>query len=277
MPQIPLDLTDDNPYNPRTYYAKDKTDELAHSIKTIGILEVPTARQVDGRYQLAFGHRRKRAYEKLAKTDKKYAEMPLNIAKLTDEQMFYYAMEENIKRGDLKPIEVARGIDAFLKANPKVTEQEVGEELGLAQASVSNMRRVLTLPDLILEKIDKEIINFTMGRELLVFADLEDARNLMSETIKNLNFENKSGGFPCTVEGIQKSIDRVARDRLKPIKGGYSYSKPDFDTKDCEKCERLLVTHPEKSTTGSYCKDSKCWEKNRRPTARRSPRPLSRR
>lgn len=128
LAQVSLDQIDDNPYNPRQHYPRNKVNELAESIKMHGLLELPKARPKGGRYQLAFGSMRKRAYEKLAKEDsEKWGVMPLELAEITDDEMFYYAIEENLKRADLTPIEIARGIDAFL-GKVEITEKKAIKE-----------------------------------------------------------------------------------------------------------------------------------------------------
>ena len=260
--KVPLKVIDDNPYNPRSHFPTKAIQELAHSIERIGLQQIPKARQVDGRYQLAFGSLRKRAFDKLAKKKPKdWSEMPLEIVKLSDEDMFVIAVEENLKRSDLKPIEVARGIEAFLSKNPKTTETMLADALGMTQAHVANMRRVLKLPEKLLEKIDEDVINFTMGRELLVLNPCKDAESLMLEVVRNLKFGNKTMGEPCTVEGIQKSIHSVCGYHLKTLTAGGWYSKPDFDIKTCKDCTKIVTTHPEKKTAAAFCIDDKCWNK----------------
>ncbi len=176
---VALELIDDNPYNPRSHYSRNKIDELAASIETVGLLETPKARRRDGRIELAFGSLRKRAFHKLAKKDsEKWNAMPVDIELISDEQMFYFAVEENLKRADLTSIEVARGINTFLEKYSKVTEEKMAEALHMTQGNISNMRRVLRLPEGVLTKIDEGVINFTMGRELLVLAELPEAQTL---------------------------------------------------------------------------------------------------
>lgn len=272
--EIKLELIVDNPYQARSSYPRTKIEELAHSIKEIGLRQIPEARKAGAAYQLAYGHLRFRAFKKLAKeSPKKWTAMPLDVKELTDEQMFLYSWEENQRRHDITPMDQARAIEKYLTDFPKTSENELAKKLTMTQGAISNMRRVLKLPDLMLEKIDAGIINFTMGRELLPLADLEGARELMSEVVAGLKFENKASGEPCTVEGIQRSIHSVCRSHLKPLTSEYSYygAKPDFDVKTCDKCEKVIITHPEKKQTGAFCKDSKCWtekqEQHRKATS----------
>ena len=262
---IPVELIDDNPFNPRTHFPTKKIEELAESIERVGLQETPKARQVDGRYQLAFGSLRKRAYLKLAKKDQeKWATMPVDVERLSDDEMFVIAIEENLKRADLKPVEVARGIDTFLTKNPGISEVKLAGALGMTQGAVSNMRRVIALPPEILEKVDQDIINLHMARELLIFSGFTDALELMREAISKLKTVNRSWGEPVTVQGIIRAIAQVASYKLNSLdKSGESWRRnaPLFDTKDCLSCDKMIAVHPQQKETSHYCTSKECWEK----------------
>jgi len=268
---VELSLIDDNPYQPRLVYHKKDVDELAESVKAHGLLQVPTARRRGDRVQLAYGHLRTRAFRKLAKDDAtKWGSMPLDIRELSDAEMFEFALEENLRRRDVTPIEVAKSLDHFLTTFPGVTEALVAKRLNMTQGNISNMRRVLRLPDQVLEKIENGQINFTMGRELLIFDGLDKAKDLMLEAIRGLESETQRYGHPNTVAGLQKSIDSVARHSLLSVdksQNEYSWSYrqgPLFDTKaaSCFQCSKMLRTHPTKSQVSHWCTDSECWNKH---------------
>lgn len=277
---------EDNPFQPRHYYNSKDIDELAESIKIHDLRQIPEAREKDGKIQVAYGHKRKRAYIKLKKKNpKKWGTMPVEIKEISDEEMFYFAMEENLRRGDITPIDTARGIDRFLTTFPEKREQEVADKLKMTQGNVSNMRRVLRLPKEILDKVDEGKINFTMARELLIFQDIEnagttqgrysqkeqgcptiikDAKFLMLEACRKMSGQ---WGNPSTVDGMKKSIYSTAYDHLKPLeKDGSSYNSyrdPLFDTwsAGCLQCQYMLRVHPTKSQTKHYCFNIECWEK----------------
>ena len=267
---VKLDLINDNPYQPRHTYHKQDIENLAASIKVNGLLQVPVARRVDGKVQLGFGHLRKRAFLKLAKENpKQWDTMPLDIRDLTDKQLAAFALEENIKRRDITPIEVARAIDNYLTVFTDSTEQDLAKTLNMSQGNISNMRRVLKLPDEVLEKIDLGRINFTMGRELLVFQGLPNEKALMLEAIRGLKSEKSPYGEPNTVEGLQKSIHSVARSRMHALESGGTYfggRDPLFDTRaaGCLECEHMIRTHPTKSQAAHFCSNVECWEKHQK-------------
>lgn len=274
---VAIDLIDDNPFNVRGYFNPQKVGELAESIKQIGLRQVPEARQAGDRYQLAYGHMRKRAFIRLNKDKpKEYLTMPLEVSTITDEQMMLYTVEENLKRSDVKPIEVARCIDNYFTVFPDAKETEVGDKLGFTQGHISNLRRVLTLPKSILEKVDEGKVSFTMARELLVFAGLQTARDrrekLDAEGLMKAACHGIGGsGYdaaPTTVDGLKKKIYEVAHSNFAALENMSSsyYSSGDialFDYKaeGCEKCEHLFEAYETKTQKRHFCTDLKCFTK----------------
>ncbi|GAI72180.1 unnamed protein product, partial [marine sediment metagenome] len=216
---ILLELVDDNPYNPRKHYPQAKVKEMAQSLREIGLRQVPEGRHVDGRVQLAYGHMRLRGFAANQKSDPEHWKMmPIDVKEISDPDMFHFAMEENLRRTDITPIEVARCIEAFSEMFPDVTEKELGEKHGMSEANVSNMKRVLRLPELFLGKIDEGLITFTQGRELLTLEGLPDAKELMSSALAGINTTgNKSYSKPNTVEGLQQSIHSVISGHCRPL------------------------------------------------------------
>jgi ParB/RepB/Spo0J family partition protein len=265
--RIPLDQIQDNPYQPRAAYHKKDIDELAVSIKEHGLLQVPPGRRKGAEVvELAFGHQRVRAFRKLAKDDPEhYGEMPVDIRMITDEQMAMFSLEENMKRQDITPLETARAVDKFLVSFRKETEDGLGKKLGIAKSTISNMRRVLKLPEKFLEKIDAGVLTFTQGRELLTLDALPNGENFMSSAVSGLRIGNKSYGHSNTVEGLQASIYDTIKSHFPPLDKefeGWRYNLL-FDTRGegCLDCEKMIRTHPTKSKTAHFCTDEDCWNK----------------
>lgn len=282
---VPIDLIDDNPFQPRSSYSTKKIDELAYSIKENGLRQTPEGRRVDGRYQLVYGHYRKRAFKKLAKDDpEKFGKMPLDIKEVSDQDMSIYALEENLRRDDITPIDVARSVEMYLTNFTEESETSLAKRLNQSQGNISNMRRVLKCPPEILEKIDQGVINFTMARELLIFQGInagtyeewdskaghqakypKDETYLMKSALKGLKTGNNNYGHPCTVEGIKRSIDAVAVSNLRHLEKGGSYDtskEPLFDTRDagCLKCPKMIRTYRTQTEARHFCTDFRCWD-----------------
>lgn len=286
--QVNLDLIDDNPFQPRSVYSPATIAEIAHSIKEVGLIHPPIAREVDGRYQICEGHLRLRAYRKLHKAQpKNWAEMPLDVREVDDREMALIALEENLRRKDITPIDVARAVDKYMTSFTDVTEKALGEKMGMAQPTIANMRRVLTLPAKILEKIDEGKLSFSMGKELLVFKGLQaegddqrfnrttnkydhiprDEEWLMLQAIHDLG----RGGYnplPETVDGLKKAIFNVCSSQFKRLyKVGTGYyddgRNPLFNVEKagCAKCEHCIKAFETKKEGRPFCTDHKCWEK----------------
>jgi ParB/RepB/Spo0J family partition protein len=158
---IPIDLIDPNPYQPRHTMDPEAVAELAANIKRNSLLQIPSARQVNGRYQLAFGHRRLAAV-RLNGEDC----MPLIIRDLDDQQMFEMGVAENIKRRDLNPIEQAEAMDRYMTEFNK-TSVEAGEFFNASPEKVRSTVRLLKLPKGLQSGVADGTITQTNARRLL--------------------------------------------------------------------------------------------------------------
>ncbi len=280
--KIKLSQIHDNPYNPRTYYNRDKIAELASSIEQVGLIEVPQARKVNSHFEIAYGGYRRRAFEALSKKNaKKWDEMPLEIVDLTDEQMALFALEENLKRQDMTPLDTANAIVKYFEVFPDTTEEELAKKLTMTQGNISNMRRVVKLPKEILDKVNDGKINFTMARELLVLQGLAagsksewrggkntniaiDDKELMLEAVREVTGQYGN----CTVNGLKKAIFNIAQRHFKRVDAGandyYYGEKTLFDVKTigCLKCPKMFKAAETLNQNAHFCTDAKCWEKN---------------
>ncbi len=279
----------DNPFNPRSYYNSNKIKELAGSIKENGIIrQLRGRRQAKGdKVELAFGGYVRRALVKLSEKEKNWAEIPVSIEDFTDEEMAIIAIEENLKRADMSSLDTAHAIEDYMSKFPDTKETELAKKLGMTQGNVSNMRRVLQLPPEILEKIKEGIINFTMGRELLILMPLKcgyteewdrktghtiqkerDAAYLCKEAVKLIRKPDTDGGYDkekATVDGMRKAVYRVLKAVLKPIdKADASYYEAEkmiFDMKECASCPKRIEVYRSINQKTHFCLDDKCWDK----------------
>ena len=270
----------DNPFQPRSHYPPKTIAEIAYSIEQIGIIHIPTGRQVNGHYEIAEGHLRMRAYRKLKKSNpKKFSEMPLDVREISDRDMAIIALEENLRRQDITPLDQARAVDMYLINFTDVSETSLAKTLNMTQGNISNMRRVLKCPNEVLQKIVDGKINFTMARELLVLQGINLGKKQHSyggqgdkvrdETWLMLEAVRGVGGYgpAATVDGIKKSIYNVCRDNMRHLEkgGGYygSENEPLFDTRaaDCLKCPKMIRANETKSIVKHFCPDTACWDK----------------
>lgn len=193
---------DPNPWQPRVHMRGTAFNELKASIEKVGLIEVPSARAVDGRYQLAFGHRRFAAVKSLG-----WETMPLLIRHISDQNMALIALEENRRRKDLTPLEEARAIKKILDDFRLMRQTELGEKLGIAQETISNMLRVLALPDSILHLVDEDKLTFTDAKELLCLRgrDGHMHEKEMREAAKHRN-DRYAGGTGGVKGGISSAV-----------------------------------------------------------------------
>lgn len=154
MPEqlIQLEIIDDNPYQDRGSY--EDISELGRTIAVNGLEQKPKARLVGKRYQLKFGHRRKRAFEWLRdhyETEglpnrySGYSVMPLDVEDITDKEMFDGVVIENVHRDDLKVTEKARLLRRYKEVNPEATSEQNGDDL-MAANRCSECHRPLKDP-----------------------------------------------------------------------------------------------------------------------------------
>lgn len=136
---VPLSKLDDSPFNPRQTY--DGIEELAASIKQVGVLQRPVARPSKrGRFELVAGHRRKRGAEAAG-----LKSIEVEVQELTDEQAKEVQLVENTQRADLTPLEEAAGYLALLDLRERPVP-ELAERVGKSASYVYKRLQLLKLP-----------------------------------------------------------------------------------------------------------------------------------
>jgi ParB family chromosome partitioning protein len=138
---IAIDAIKPNPVQPRTVFRPDRLEELSASIKANGIIQPLIVRRVGERYQIVAGERRWRAAGMAGLT-----EVPVIVQDIADPKMLELALIENIQREDLNPIETAWAYDR-LGRELGLTQEQIGERTGKDRSSVTNMIRLLRLPE----------------------------------------------------------------------------------------------------------------------------------
>lgn len=278
---IPLDQIHDNPFNSRTQYDQERVKELASSIEQNGLQEIPKAHQLAlDTYELAFGGYRLRAFKLLAKKDKeKWGSMPIDIEEIPDTQMAILSIEENLKRNDLTPMEVAYAIDKYFATFPDETEERLANKLSMTQGAISNMRRVVKLPKEVLQFVDDKKINFTMARELctLQLQGLEpsfsttrtDEQNML-ESINCMLFHEQH--IPNTIDGIRRAIHIIISRHYHTLDKEAPDGAPLFDPVKlkCFKCTKCIKTTETKGKSSFHCLDGSCWDANQEGARRKA-------
>jgi len=193
---IPVDHIRANPHQPRQDFNEEALDELADSIKRHGLIQPITVRYLgEKRFELISGERRLRA-SKLAGVD----EIPSYIREANDEQMIAFALIENIQREELNPLEVAMGYQRLME-ECNYTQGEVAERVGKNRTTVTNMMRLLQLPDFIQAALRDEKISTGHARSLINVQKESDQRAILKKIlIKSLSVRQ--------TEDLVRSLDK---------------------------------------------------------------------
>jgi ParB family transcriptional regulator, chromosome partitioning protein len=152
---------------PRHIFDDEKLDELAQSIRELGVLEpiLVRKRPQGGGFQIIAGERRWRAAQRAG-----LFEVPVVVRELSDAQAFEAALVENIQRADLNPIETARAFQRLLDDH-KHTQETLATRVGKDRSTVANALRLLKLPSAVLDLIETGQLSEGHGRALLAALD----------------------------------------------------------------------------------------------------------
>lgn len=176
---IKTSLIKDNRLQPRTYYDEEKLAELVSSIKEKGVLQPILVRKSGADYEVIAGERRLKAARIL-----NLESVPVVIKVATDREALVLALVENIQREDLNAIEEAHSfkklIDEF-----NFSQEDVAKSVGKDRSTVSNLMRLLKLPDEIQRSIFTGQITTGHARALLSIEDRKIQQKVFNETISN--------------------------------------------------------------------------------------------
>ena len=166
-----------NPYQPRKEFSEEKIKELAQSIKENGLIQPIIVRQspVIG-YEILAGERRYRASIAAG-----LSEVPVIIKKLSDQDMMVHSIIENLQREDLNPIEEAKAYQSLIDKG--YTHADIAEKMGKSRPYITNLVRLLTLPDFILTEVETGKLSQAHAR-LLIQLPLKEQKNLLNRIQK---------------------------------------------------------------------------------------------
>lgn len=168
-----------NPYQPRVHFDEEALNELAVSIREVGIIQPITLRKIgDKRYQIIAGERRFRA-SKLAGL----AKVPAFVREAGDEAMLELALIENIQREDLDAIEVALSYQRLME-ECKLTQESLSDRVGKKRSTISNYLRLLRLPAVIQKAIREQEITMGHARALINITDSETQVMVYRQVVK---------------------------------------------------------------------------------------------
>ena len=159
---LPLHKIEPNPDQPRQDFDPEELEELAESIRTHGIIQPLTVREMpNGYYQIIAGERRWRA-SRLAEL----AEVPVVVVEADDKKAMELALIENLQRTDLNPVEEAMGYDALIREYG-MTQEEAAARVGKSRPAVANALRLLGLSQPVLDKLREGLLTAGHARAVL--------------------------------------------------------------------------------------------------------------
>jgi len=218
-----------NPFQPRTNFDNEALNELADSIREIGLIQPITLRKISkDKYQIIAGERRFRAAQ-IAGLET----IPSYIRKAKDESMLEMALIENIQREDLDSIEIALSFQRLMN-ELEFTQEELSSRVGKKRSTIANYLRLLRLPAIIQKGIIEKQISMGHARAIININDSESQILIFDQIIKYgfsvrkveeivHNFNNqesddstsdKKRKFPIEYKNIKKQLDKFFRSTI---------------------------------------------------------------
>ena len=222
--EIEIDQIAPNPKQPRTHFGEQALDELAESIRTLGVIQPITVRkEADGRYTIISGERRWRASKLAGLTS-----MPAYIREADEESRLAMAIVANIQRQDLNAIEVALSLQRLVD-ECHLTQDSLGERVGKKRSTVANYLRLLKLPVEVQLAVREELISMGHARALINLESEQQQIALLKKTIKK----------GLSVRQVEEAVKEL--NSAKPRKAEADEEFPESYSRLVEHLERLFT------------------------------------
>ena len=200
--EIEIDKIFANPNQPRRDFNEEALQELADSIKELGVIQPITLRKMDdATYQIIAGERRFRASQLAGKET-----IPAYILKADDEETMEMALIENIQREDLNPLEISLAYQQLIEQH-NLSQEQLSKRVGKGRATVANFLRLLRLPATIQVALKERKIDMGHAKALLSLDSHADQINLFHEIEKN--------GY--SVREVEELVRRTKEGETKPV------------------------------------------------------------
>ena len=195
--EIAIEQIEPNPGQPRHDFDEEALQELATSIREIGIIQPITLRQVaENRFQIIAGERRWRASQIAG-----LKAIPAYIRTINDEKVMEMALVENIQREDLNAIEIALAYEHLLEENG-MTQEKISERVGKSRTAIPNYLRLLKLPAQVQMALQQKQTDMGHARALLSLESPSQQIKLFKEILKN----------SYSVRKVEELVKRIKND-----------------------------------------------------------------
>jgi len=233
--EILINTIEVNPFQPRTHFNETALNELADSIKELGVIQPITVRKLGyDKYQLISGERRFRASQIAGLT-----KIPAYIRIANDQEMLEMALVENIQRQDLDAIEIALSYK-LLQDECNLTQEKLSERVGKKRSTVSNYLRLLSLNPIIQAGIRDKMISMGHARTLVNITDDEAQLNLYKEILtENLSVRQTEQ----LTQGVKNTLKKTTTKTISstaPLPFSIQQLTKDFEEKLNSKTEVKL-------------------------------------
>lgn len=217
--ELELSSIEVNPNQPRTFFNEEALQELATSIRELGVIQPITVRKMDfNKYQLVSGERRFRASKMLG-----LETIPAYIRIANDEESLMMALVENIQRQDLDPIEVALSYQRMID-EINLTQEQMSERVGKKRSTITNYLRLLKLDPIIQTGIRDGFISMGHGRAIINIENTEE----------QLEIYNKIVAQNLSVRDTEALVQQIKNPKEKPISAPKRTEIPDFITQSIQ-------------------------------------------
>lgn len=205
--ELDIDSIEINPFQPRSNFNEEALQELAISIKELGVIQPITVRKLDfNKYQLISGERRLRASKQAG-----FTTIPAYIRIANDNESLMMALVENIQRHDLDPIEVALSYQRLID-EIGLTQEQMSEKVGKKRSTITNYLRLLKLDPIIQTGMRDGFISMGHGRALINIEDtdaqIDIYRKIVSQSLSVRETENLVKAYQ---EGLKPKAKKQAK------------------------------------------------------------------
>jgi len=208
--ELDIDAIEINPFQPRTNFNEESLQELASSIKELGLIQPITVRKLDfNKYQLISGERRLRASKLVGLTT-----VPAYIRIANDNESLIMALVENIQRHDLDPIEIALSYQRLID-EIQLTQEQMSERVGKKRSTITNYLRLLKLDPIIQTGIRDGFITMGHGRAIINIEDQDVQTDIYQKIVsENLSVRETENLVKNYQDSIKPTASKTAKKAL---------------------------------------------------------------
>lgn len=205
--ELDIEAIEINPFQPRTNFNEEAIQELATSIKELGVIQPITVRKLGfNNYQLISGERRLRASKIVGLTT-----IPAYIRIANDNESLVMALVENIQRHDLDPIEIALSYQRLID-EIQLTQEQMSERVGKKRSTIANYLRLLKLDPIIQTGIRDGFISMGHGRAIITIEDQEVQTSIYQKIVsQNLSVRETEALVKNYQEGLKPTQKKTKK------------------------------------------------------------------